>query len=1015
MKLGYFFRFQTRFTNRALLGLFTILISFCLSPASVLAQNTISTVAGGGVVSGLAAGGPGPGKGGRVYGKATAALQFRGGIAPRTVEELRAQALTPKARTNQFISIPTYADIAGPSSVIRDGQGNTYVASPNAQQVFKIDTGNNVSVFAGIGWSTEEPTKLDGGPATSASLNEPTGLAIDSVGNIYIADMTDYLIRKVDTSGIIHTIAGNTHLCASPVQACGDRNLAVSAQLSYPDAVATDAAGNVYIADTVDNRIRVVNTQSVAIKIAGVTINPNDINTVAGNGTPCANPTSACGDGGKGTAANLNSPQGVAVDSKGDIFIADGGDHRIRLVAPGGTISTYAGNGLPCNNPGLGCGDGGAPNAANLTNPWQLSLDANSNLYISDPPENRIRLVTASTAKISSVAGNGAMGFNGNNLPAITAELNGPRGVWVDSVGNVVIGDTGNEQVRQVTTSTGIIGLWAGTGLGGDNGPATSAILAEDKDVALDSAGNLYIADTANNRIRMVSPGNPPGNITTVAGTGIAGNFGNGGLAVNASLSAPYGIAVDSSANIYIADTFNLVIRLVNASTGVITTVAGNGQPCNPTASCGDGGPATQANFAFPTTVAVDNNGNFYIADAGANRIRKVNSSGIITTIAGDGTACTNPLIGNCGDAGLATSAQLNGPFGVAVDTNGNVYIADTMDNRVRKVDTSGTITGYAFNGQNAFGPNRVAAISSSYNTPQYLAVDPHGNLYVSGSDFYYVIQRIDVYDGTVISVAGPAGDPKFYGYAGDGGPALNADLNNFGVAIDGSGHLFVADGGNNRVRYIPLVPTANTTAISLAFPPEPIGTASAPMNLGLVDQGSDDMYITAPPTVTGDFQVTSVTGTSCAQNVIAPFDRCTYAITFTPTGYGLRSGSIVFNDNAYGRPQQKVFLTGNGPGFTITANPGTVTAAPNSEVNTQLTITPLAGFNQSVTLACANLPQHVTCTASPNPVTLNGSTASTSTLTLKVGPAAPPGTYTIKINGTGVATGSTTMTLTVS
>ncbi len=1000
MMFGQFFRSQSSVISRAISGTFAIMLMACLVPASLNAQNTISTVAGGGVVSGLASGGPGPNGGGHVYGKSTSMLE-------RPTSGVKAHA-------KGFIASANYADLAGPNSVIRDSQGNTYVAVPNSQQVFKIDTANNVSLFAGLGWSTEQPTKLDGGPATLGSLNEPTGLAIDSAGNIYIADTTNYLIRKVDTKGVIHTIAGNTHLCGSPTSPCGDHNLAVSAQLSYPDAVAVDAAGNVYIADTVDNRLRVVNTGTVAIRIAGVVINPNDINTVAGNGTPCANPTSACGDGGQATAANLNSPQGVAVDSKGNIFIADSSDHRIRVVTTSGVISTYAGNGVPCNNPGLGCGDGGAATAANISTPWQISVDAAGDLYVSDPPENRIRLIAASTKKISSVAGNGAMGYNGNNQLATSAELNGPRGVWVDSSGNIVIGDTGNQQVRQVTASNGFITLWAGSGLGGDNGPATSAILAEDKDVALDSAGNLYIADTANNRIRKVTPGNPPGNITTVAGTGIAGNFGNNGSAVNASLSGPYGLAVDSSSNIYIADTFNLVVRLVNASTGIITTVAGNGQSCNPTTSCGDGGPATSASLAFPTNVAVDNAGNFYIADAGANKIRVVNSSGIISTLAGDGSVCDKPLINNCGDNGPAASAQLNAPMGVAVDSNGNVYIADTMDNRVRKVDPSGTITGYAFNGKNAFGPNRVAATSSSYNTPQYLAVDPHGNLYVSGSDFYYVIQRIDGYNGTVISVAGLQGDPKFYGFAGDGGAALSANLNNFGVAIDGSGHLFVADGGNNRVRYIPLVPTANTTAISLTFPTEPIGTTSAPMTLGLVDQGSDDMYITAPPTLTGDFQIAQVTGNTCSQNVIAPFDRCNYAITFTPTGYGLRSGSIVFNDNAYGRPQQKVFLTGNGPSFTMSANPASLTIPRNNQSTSVITLTPTAGFNQLVTLGCTAAPMHVVCSFSPSQITLNGTSSSTSTLTVKVGPSAPVGTSTVNVNGIGVAKATTPLSLTI-
>ncbi len=1001
------------------LGIYSLVMLAGLGAAS--AQNTITTVAGGANASGNVNSQSAQAQPQRV--RRTFPVPDIGKLGPEFLS--RALNEAPLGRTgptpsgiksgmrppsvHSFIANHTFADIPGPSAVVTDGMGTTYFASPDAQMVYKIDSSNAISVVAGIGYSTEDALKFDGGPATSASLNEPTGLALDNKGNLFIADMTNYLIRRVDANGIITTIAGNTHLCNDPTTLCGDGQIGTAAQMSYPTGIATDARGNVYIADTVDNRVRVVNLQSTAITVAGVHINPGAINTIAGNGTPCANSTTACGDGGSAKAANLNNPQGVAVDGAGNIYIADSGDRRIRVVSKQGIITTYAGNGRGCFTPLQGCGDGGSALAAQITNPWQISLDESGNLYVTDPPENRIRMVAAADGTISTVAGTGAPGFNGDYQAPTTAELNAARGVWIDSTGTLTIGDTGNGLIRSVASGT--ITPVAGGGNGGDSGPALSAVLAADHDVALDAAGNLYIADTSNNRIRMMAT---DGNIYTVAGNGKAGYQGDNGPAVNASLSAPFGLTVDNSGNIYIADTYNYAIRFVNQANGTISTIAGNGHVCaKATLPCGDGGPATSASFIRPTTVALDANGNLYIADAGANKIRVVNSAGMISTYAGTGAVCGNPLAGNCGDNGPATGAQLYGPMGVAVDTDGNVYIADTNDNRIRKVDTTGTITAYAFTGKNAFGPDKVNALGSSYNTPQYIALDPRGNLYVSGSDFFYVIQRISALTGTVMSVAGPAGDPKYYGLEGDGGPAANADLNNFGVAINGTGDLYVADGGNNRVRHVALTPIATATATKLSFAPEQVGMTSPPQSFGLVNQGTDDLVITGTPVVSGDFALSAVSGTSCAQNLIAPLDRCTYTLTFTPTGYGMRTGSITITDNAYGHPTQKIALVGQAPDFTISAAPNALTLSPGGTGYSTVTLAPVAGFNQTIAVSCG-APKGITCAASPSSVTLDGGDAATSTLTITVSASTAPGTYTLRPTGASVVTHEAVITLTV-
>jgi sugar lactone lactonase YvrE len=893
------------------------------------------------------------------------------------------------------------ADISGPSAVAKDNAGNTYIAVPNAQQVFKVDVSGNLTVFAGEGWSTEDPTKLNGLPATQASLNEPSGVSVDAAGNVYIADTTDYLIRKVNTSGIMSTVAGNTHLCQQPTGSCGDGGKAGAANLSYPTAAVLDSTGNIYIADTQDNKIRMV-TKSTDI-----------ISTIAGTGVPCPVSTSGCGDGGPGTSAQLNNPQGLALDNKGNLYIADSGDGKIRVLnLASGIISTYAGTGNSCIVT-AGCGDGGPATSANISSPWQLSMDSKNNLYIADAPESRIRMVAAGTGIISSVAGTGNQGFNGNGGSALSAYLNSPRGVFVDSSDNLTIADTGNQMVRTVSNSTGNISLLAGTGLG--DAAALSAILSASRDVALDGNGNLFIADTANNRVRKMTLGSGS-TITTVAGTGIAGSSGNNGPATSATLNSPYGLAVDSNDDIFIADSGNLSVRVVNGATGTITNYAGTGQPCNPTSLCGDGGPASKAQLAFPTTVALDSLGNLYIADAGANRIRKVGYQGTIGTIAGTSVPCPNAT-SPCGDGGPAANAQLNQPIGVAVDSAGNVYIADSGDNRIRKIDTSGNISAYAFNGIFNFGPDKVNALQSSYNTPMYMALDPHGNMYVSGSDFYYVVQRIDVNDQTVQSVAGRPGDPKYYGYAGDGGPATSADLNNFGVSVDGNGNLYIADGGNNRIRTVPLVPVANYQPSSLSFPATPLNTTSAPLGWTVTNNGSDDLYI-SNSAFQGMFQLQSITPSSgvntCVNNIVTPGQSCTYNITFTPTGYGLQKGSFTLTDNAYKLPTQSVGLSGYGPDFSIAVNPNTLTVVRGNSGNSTITLTPSAGFNQTVKLTCTGVPSGTQCGASPNSLTLDGVDQATSTLTVKVGSTTAPGTYTLKVTGASVTTHATSLSLTV-
>jgi len=331
-------------------------------------------------------------------------------------------------------------------------------------------------------------------------------------------------------------------------------------------------------------------------------------------------------------------------------------------------ITTVAGSGAEGFS-----GDGGLAISASFKYPRATPVDFTGAVYIADSNNYRIRKVSSS-GMIETLAGTGVMGYSGDGGLAVNAELSDASGLVVDGDGNVYVADASNRRVRKITPG-GVITSIAGTGIqgfSGDGGPASSAMLGRPFSLAMDAGGNLYIADSAGERIRKIDFN---GTITTIAGNGHAGFSGDGGLAVNASLQTPVGVAVDQAGNVYIADGDNNRIRKVSSS-GIISTFAGNGSG----GFSGDGGLAVDATINIPYDVAVDGAGNVYIADAGNNRIRRVSTSNIITTVAGTDTN------GFGGDGGPATQAILNFPWGLAIDPGGNVYVGDRVNERVRKI-----------------------------------------------------------------------------------------------------------------------------------------------------------------------------------------------------------------------------------------------------------------------------------------------------------------------------------------
>ncbi|GAB4024554.1 NHL repeat-containing protein [Spirosoma gilvum] len=774
------------------------------------------------------------------------------------------------------------ANLNTPLGVAIDGSGNLFIADQANSCIRKVATNGIITTVAGNG---SYGYGGDGGPATAASLKQPGAVAVDGSGNLFIADLGDSRIRKVDISGTITTVAGS-----SSIGFGGDGFPATSAKLNSPMGIAVDGSGNLFIADLGNNRIRKVATDGI-------------ISTVAGTGT-----SGFSGDGGPATAASFTEPSGVAVDGGGNLFIVDQGNHRIRKITPDTFINTVAGNGTPGFS-----GDNSLATSATLWNPAAVWVDANGNLFIADQGNQRIRRVRTDGV-IITVAGNGTLGFSGDTGPATSASFNQPAGVVVDGGGNLFIADAINQRVRKVATN-GIINTVAGNGttdFGGDNGPATSAALNQPAGLALDGNGNLFVADQLNNRIRKIAS---DGTITTVAGNGEASFSGDEGPATSAALNSPSGVAVDGPGNLFIVDQGNHRIRKVSTD-GTIRTIAGNG-----TADFGgDGGPAVSASLYLPSGVAVDGAGSVFIADVVNQRIRKVSIDGTISTIAGNGTE------GFSGDGGPAVSASLNLPFGVALDGSGNVYIADLGNRRIRKVSTDGNISTIAGNGNFVFSGDGGAATAASFTGPSGLFIDGQGNVFIA-DQANNRIRKVGV-NGLISSVAGNGSE----GFSGDGGPASSAALSHpTGIVRDGSGNLLIADQYNNRIRKVALpLATADLTP-TLTLPQSNFGASGAELtrnfvlNLfevgGLRTSGSVVITLTAPVGYSLSFtnSLTSIQVTGGSANPVS-VDNTKWSLT---TNIASQQLSLTINAGQ--------FVEGDGVavlGFTITrttANSGSV------------------------------------------------------------------------------------------
>jgi sugar lactone lactonase YvrE len=565
-------------------------------------------------------------------------------------------------------------------AVTSDG-GTIYVADTGNEVIRRIviasDGTATMSTFAGTAGTSGSAD----GTGTAASFFSPTGIALDASGNVYVADSGNSEIRKITSAGVVTTLTGT------------DETTGLPARFVVPEGVTVDASGNVYVAETFINTI-------LKITSAGV------VTTLAGS-------DSSGSTDGTGTAATFTDPVGIAADASGNVYVADSGNSEIRKITSAGVVTTLAGKAGT-----LGSTDG-AGTAASFTSPEGVAVDTSGNVYVADSGDNKIRMVT-SAGVVTSLAGDGDYTTSGSADGTGTAALfDEPEGIAVDASGNLYVADMVNDTIRKIT-SEGVVTTFAGTaGIGGSvDGTGTAALFYGPEGIAVDASGNVYVADTYNSTIRKITS---EGVVTTFAGT--AGTHGStDGAGAAASFYQPEGIAVDASNNLYVADTYNCAIRMIT-SAGVVTTLAGKAGTCGYTDGTG-----TAARFFDPQGIAVDTSGNIYVADTGNSTIRKITSTGVVTTFAGtagtagyaDGTgtaalfydpegiavdASGNVYVADMGNnvirkitpAGIVTTvigvygapeastgllpASIYSPLAIAADSTGNLYI--TVPNAV--------------------------------------------------------------------------------------------------------------------------------------------------------------------------------------------------------------------------------------------------------------------------------------------------------------------------------------------
>ncbi|HVM50593.1 MAG TPA: SBBP repeat-containing protein, partial [Candidatus Acidoferrum sp.] len=676
-----------------------------------------------------------------------------------------------------------------PVGVTMDRAGNLYVADSWDNVIRKITPAGVVTTIAGFAGSSGSAD----GTNSAARFNEPRGIAVDRAGNLYVADYYNYTIRKITPAGAVSTIAG---LAGSYGSADGTND---TAQFSFPQGVAVDRAGNVYVADAGNCTIREITpagTNWVVITIAG---------RVGWSGSADGLGTNA--QFGGGYSMSVEGSMALAMDGATNLYVADTYNHTIRKLTPLGTnwmVSTIAGQ--PPQWMDFGGYADGTNGDARFYLPSGIVVDATTNLFVADCQNNALRRITPVgtnwvTGTLAGWPGPGGMADGtGTN-----AQFNAPEGVAVDtSAGTVFVADMYNNLIREITSAGVVTTLAGATSRGSADGAPQTARFNWPYGVAVGSSGNVYVADTYNHTIRKITSA---GLVSTIAG--LSGQSGSAdGAGSNARFNGPGAVAVDAAGNLYVADMWNYTIRKITPA-GMVSTIAGlAGQYGS------DDGTNSAARFWGPLAITADSATNLYVAD-GDNTIRKITPVGanwVVKTIAG------SALSSGQGSAdGTNGAAQFNTPIGVAVDTAGRVYVADIYNYTIRQITPVGpnwvvtTIAGSAGH----YGSADGTGANASFTQPYGIAVDRAGNLYVTA---FYTIRKITPVgtDWVVSTIGGLNGSPG----AADGAGSAARFYNACGIALDAAGNLYIADTDNNTIRKGVLTAYGTANLQAYAQPP---------------------------------------------------------------------------------------------------------------------------------------------------------------------------------------------------
>jgi hypothetical protein len=787
-------------------------------------------------------------------------LIFLGNIVPCVVAQSVYEDYTfltlagpGSAGANWFDGEGNEARLSAPVGVVRDDAGNLYVADSANNAIRKITTNGLVTTVAGVAGAAGSAD----GAGAAARFRSPYGIARDSSGNLYVADRVNHLIRKITPAGVVSTLAG---LAQTPGTADGTNS---SARFRLPQAIAVDSANNVFVADTGNHTIRKITPDGVVTTFAGVAGSSGSVDKT-------------------GTAAKFNSPVGLAFDGNGNLYVADTGNHTLRKITPNGAVTTLAGlAGSPGSNNGTNA-------SARFNSPFGLVVNG-ANIYVADTGNHTIRNVTL-TGVVTTLAG-GAGVSGSTDATGLSARFNFPVGVAFDVNTNLFVTDFGNDTLREISPElavTTFVGLPGGSGSA--DGSGNLARFSFPSAVTTDSDGNTYVADQSNDTIRKIAP---DGTVTTIAGA--ANSVGtNNGTALNARFNSLAGLAFDPSGNLIILDTANQMVRKMSPL-GEVSTLAGL-----PGTSGTNDGAGSNARFSTPFGLAVDTNGMIYVGDTHNHTIRKITPDGTVTTFAG-----SVGVAGNLDANGLA--AQFSFPEQMAFDNNQNLFVMNEGTSTIRKITPGGDVITFAGNSGTA-GSADGTGTNATFSSPFGLAADASGNLFVADT-VNQTIRKITP-AGVVTTIAGAPGVPG----SADGTGSDARFSQPEGMAVDIQGNVYVADAVNHSIRKgypappdVPVVDIVGAhTGVTRHFSISNQTTTSWTWKLIRHPAGSSAELLganTANPTITPDvediyivrFQGSNNSGRTTIKTITLYADNTAPSVTITNPVSGQISSNGVF------------------------------------------------------------------------------------------------------------------------